>query len=214
VSSPVPWPQHLSVIPVVTVSEVETAVPLARALAAGGLPVIEVTLRTPQALEAIARIRAEVPDVLCAAGTLLTEADVAAAVRAGAQALVTPGAPAPLLEALLATGLPCLPGAMTPTEALALLECEVTTAKLFPAESAGGPKLLSAMAGPFPTLRWCATGGITQTNAAEYLRLPNVFAVGGSWMVPPQAVADHAWTSVTKAAKQAAGLRTSSLLGA
>ena len=198
------WPAHLRVVPVVTVPSVEVAVPLARALADGGLPVIEVTLRSPAALDAIAAIRAELPDVLCGVGTLLSPADVKAAVDAGAQFLVSPGSTVGLLDAMLATGLPCLPGAATPTEAMRLLERGVRLAKFFPAEASGGAPALAALAAPLPELQWCATGGITAASAPTFLALPNVVAVGGTWMVPAAAIQTGDWSSITVLAAQAA----------
>lgn len=172
------------VVPVVTVASVEDGVTVARALRDGGLPVIEVTLRSPAALDAIAAIRAEVPETLCGVGTLVTPADVKAAVDAGAQFLVSPGTTPVLLDAMLATGLTALPGAATVSEGMVLLEAGVTTAKFFPAEASGGTAALRAFAGPLPGLTWCATGGIDAATAPSYLALPNVVAVGGSWMVP------------------------------
>ena len=177
------WPAELTLVPVVTVSSVTQGVRLARLLAADGIPVIEVTLRTPVALEAIAAIRAEVPEVLCGVGTLLAPDQVKAAVDAGAQFLVSPGATDRLLDAMLETELLCLPGAATPSEAMRLLDRGITLAKFFPAEASGGVGALRALAGPLP-MSWCATGGITAVTAPDYLALPNVVAVGGSWMVP------------------------------
>jgi 2-dehydro-3-deoxyphosphogluconate aldolase/(4S)-4-hydroxy-2-oxoglutarate aldolase len=200
------WPADLRVVPVVTVSSVSEAVPLARALADGGLPVIEVTLRSPAALDAIAAIRAELPEVLCGVGTLLAPADVKAAVEVGAQFLVSPGSTSALLDAMLDTGLLCLPGAATPSEAMRLLERGVRLAKFFPAEASGGVPALRALAGPLPDLQWCATGGITADTAADYLALPTVAAVGGSWMVPASAVAAADWNTVTRLANKAAEL--------
>lgn len=198
------WPAHRRVVPVVTVSSVEVAVRLARALAEAGLPVIEVTLRSAAALDAIAAIRAAVPEVLCGVGTLLTSADVDAAVESGAQFLVSPGSTDRLLDAMLATGLPCMPGAATASEALRLLERGVRLAKFFPAESSGGAAALAALAAPLPELQWCATGGITASNVPGYLALPTVVAVGGSWMVPTAALEAQDWAAVTDAAREAA----------
>lgn len=200
------WLGAVRVVPVVALPTVAAAAPLASALAEGGLPLIEVTLRTPAALEGIARIRAELPDVLVGAGTLLSPSDVQAAVDAGAQFLVSPGCTDRLLDAMLATGLPCLPGAATPSEVLRLLERGVTMAKFFPAESAGGAAALAALAGPLPQVTWCATGGISPSTAASYLAVPTVAAVGGGWMAPASAVADGNWAAVTRLAKDAAAL--------
>lgn len=197
------WPAELRVIPVVTVSSLDVAVPLARALAAGGLPVIEVTLRSPVALEAIAAIRQELPNVLCGVGTLLSPADVKAAVDVGAQFLVSPGSTDALLDAMLDSGRLCLPGAATPSEAMRLMDRGVRLAKFFPAEASGGVAALGALAGPLPELRWCATGGIGPAQAPAYLASPNVVAVGGSWMVPAAAVEAGDWAEVTSLAREA-----------
>lgn len=197
------WPSGLRVVPVVTVGTLAAAVPLARALSAGGLPVIEVTLRTSAALEAISAIRAELPDVLCGVGTLRSPGDVKAAVDAGAQFLVSPGSTEVLLDAMQATGLLCLPGAATASEAMHLLERDLRWAKFFPAESVGGAAALRSLAGPLSELTWCATGGITRSNAADYLDLPNVCAVGGSWMVPSSRVDAEDWDAISQLAAEA-----------
>jgi len=170
------------VIPVVVVEDVEHAVPLAEALVRGGLPAIEVTLRTGAALGAIERIAAEVEGAVVGAGTVTTTAQIAAATAAGARFLVSPGATPTLLDGLEASGVPFLPGTATASDVVALLERGITHAKLFPAEVVGGVKALKAFAGPFPQVRFCPTGGIDATNAPDYLKLPNVVCVGGSWM--------------------------------
>lgn len=198
--------EDVRVIPVVTVSDLANARLLADALAAGGLPVLEITLRTPQALAAVARLRAERPDLLIGVGTVLSAADVDLAVAAGAQFLVSPGTTESLLTAMLQSGLPLLPGAATAGEAMRLLDRGVQQAKFFPAESSGGPAALGALGGPLPGLRFCATGGITAANASSYLALPNVGWVGGSWMVPGAAVAAHDWATVTRLAAEATRL--------
>lgn len=194
------------VIPVLTVTDLALAVPLAEALAAGGLTTIEITLRSPVALEAIGLIRAALPDVLCGAGTVRTAADVDAAVGAGSQFLVSPGSTGALLDAMLATGLPSLPGAVTPSEVMRLADKGFALQKLFPAEASGGTAALRALAGPFPEITFCATGGITAANAADYLALGNVTAVGGSWMVPSAALATQDWAAVTALAAAAHAL--------
>lgn len=194
------------VVPVVVLHDEADAAPLARSLAGGGLSLIEVTLRSPQALASIARIRAECPDVVCGVGTVLTPQDVQSAVDAGAQFLVSPGTTEPLLDAMLATGLPVLPGAATASEAMRLLARGVSLAKFFPAEASGGVAALSALSGPLPGLRFCATGGIGPANAGDYLALPNVACIGGSWMVPKAAVAAGDWDAITLLAKEAAQL--------
>ena len=171
------------VIPVVVIDDVDDAVPLAEALVRGGLPAIEVTLRTDAALAAIERIAAEVDGAVVGAGTLTTNAQIADALSAGARFLVSPGATPSLLDGLEASGLPCLPGTATASDMVALIERGITHAKLFPAEVVGGVGALKAFAGPFPQLRFCPTGGIRAANAPAYLEQPNVVCVGGSWMV-------------------------------
>ena len=171
------------VIPVVVVDDVDDAVPLAEALVRGGLPAIEVTLRTDAALTAIERIAAEVDGAVVGAGTVTTNAQIADALSAGARFLVSPGATPSLLDGLQASGLPFLPGTATASDMVALIERGITHAKLFPAEVVGGIGALKAFAGPFPQLRFCPTGGIKAANAPAYLEQPNVVCVGGSWMV-------------------------------
>jgi 2-dehydro-3-deoxyphosphogluconate aldolase / (4S)-4-hydroxy-2-oxoglutarate aldolase len=171
------------VIPVVVVDSVEDAVPLAEALVRGGLPAIEVTLRTEAALGAIERIAAEVEGAVVGAGTVTTTAQLADARSAGARFFVSPGATPALLDAFQAADMPFLPGTATASDVVALIERGITHAKLFPAEVVGGVKALKAFAGPFGQMRFCPTGGIDAANAADYLALPNVACVGGSWMV-------------------------------
>jgi 2-dehydro-3-deoxyphosphogluconate aldolase/(4S)-4-hydroxy-2-oxoglutarate aldolase len=189
------------VIPVVVVDDVADAVPLAAALVRGGLPAIEVTLRTPAALAAIERIAAEVPGAVVGAGTVTTERQVAEALGAGAQFLVSPGATSTLLDAMQASGVPFLPGTATASDIVALLERDISYAKLFPAEVVGGVKALKAFAGPFPQVRFCPTGGVSLENAREYLAQPNVVCVGGSWMAKR-----GDWDATEAAARQAAEL--------
>ncbi|NBE94700.1 bifunctional 4-hydroxy-2-oxoglutarate aldolase/2-dehydro-3-deoxy-phosphogluconate aldolase [Nonomuraea sp. KC401] len=195
------------VIPVVVIDDADTAVPLARALVAGGLPVIEVTLRTPAAREAIARIAAEVPEATVGAGTIRTSADISASVAAGARFLVSPGTTLSLVEALDASGVPYLPGAATVSEAMALAERGVKELKFFPAEAAGGVPYVKALSGPLPDVRFCPTGGIRADTAAGYLALPNVACVGGTWLTPADALAAGDWGRVEKLASEAAALR-------
>jgi 2-dehydro-3-deoxyphosphogluconate aldolase/(4S)-4-hydroxy-2-oxoglutarate aldolase len=190
------------VIPVVVIDDVEDAVPLAEALVRGGLPVIEVTLRTAAAAASIERIAAEVPDAIVGAGTVTTTRQIAEALEVGARFLVSPGATPTLLDGLQTSGVPFLPGTATASDIVALLERGITHAKLFPAEVVGGIKALKAFAGPFPQLRFCPTGGINLANAPEYLAQPNVVCVGGSWMAP---IGD--WEAVETLAAQAAALR-------
>ncbi|GGO23142.1 ketohydroxyglutarate aldolase [Microbispora rosea subsp. aerata] len=195
------------VIPVIVLDDAESAVPLARALVGGGLPVIEVTLRTPAALDAIRRIAAEVPDAVVGAGTVRSPRDVEAATGAGARFLVSPGTTPGLLAAMLDAGVPFLPGAATATEAMALAERGVRELKFFPAEPAGGVAYLKALSGPLPDVRFCPTGGITPSNAPAYLALPNVGCVGGSWLTPRSLVAAGDFARIEKLASEAAALR-------
>jgi 2-dehydro-3-deoxyphosphogluconate aldolase/(4S)-4-hydroxy-2-oxoglutarate aldolase len=195
------------VIPVVIVDDVESAVPLARALVAGGLPAVEVTLRTPAALGSIERIAAEVEGAFVGAGTVLTPEQAKAAAAAGARFLVTPGCTQTLYEALVDTGLAFLPGTSTVSEVLRLRELGVREMKFFPAEAAGGAPYLKSLASPVPDVRFCPTGGITPASAPTYLALPNVACVGGSWMLPADAVASRDWSRVEKLAREASGLR-------
>ncbi|WP_416482166.1 bifunctional 4-hydroxy-2-oxoglutarate aldolase/2-dehydro-3-deoxy-phosphogluconate aldolase [Streptomyces sp. CL12] len=196
-----------AVVPVVVVAEVSDAVPLARALVGGGLRGVEVTLRTPAALEAIRAIAEDVPEAVVGAGTVITPGQVAAAVAAGARFLVSPGWTEGLLAAMRGCGVPFLPGVSTASEVVALLERGVREMKFFPAQAAGGTAYLRSLAGPLPQARFCPTGGIGPGNAAEYLALPNVGCVGGSWMVPADAVAAGDWARIEALARAAAGLR-------
>ncbi|MEU1278941.1 bifunctional 4-hydroxy-2-oxoglutarate aldolase/2-dehydro-3-deoxy-phosphogluconate aldolase [Streptomyces sp. NPDC005805] len=197
------------VLPVVVIDDADDAVPLARALMAGGLPAIEVTLRTAPALDAIRAIAAEVPGAVVGAGTVVTPASVDAAVAAGARFLVSPGWTETLLGAMRASGVPFLPGVSTASEVLALLERGVHEMKFFPAEAAGGTAYLKSLAGPLPGARFCPTGGITVESAGAYLALPNVGCVGGSWLLPEDAVRAKDWGRVEALARRAAGLRLS-----
>jgi 2-dehydro-3-deoxyphosphogluconate aldolase/(4S)-4-hydroxy-2-oxoglutarate aldolase len=198
---------HLApVIPVVIIEDVADAVPLARALVAGGLPAIEVTLRTAAGLEAIRAIAAEVPDAVVGVGTVLTPAQLNAAKAAGAKFFVSPGVTQRLLDAAAAEDVALLPGIATASEAMNLIERGFAFAKFFPAEPAGGAAFLGAIASPLPQLKFCPTGGITLESAPRYLTLPNVVCVGGSWMVRAHAIAAGDWTAITAAAAQAAAL--------
>lgn len=191
------------VIVVAVIEDAGDAVPLARALVAGGLPVIEVTLRTPAALEAIRRIADEVPDATVGAGTIVRAAQVADALGAGAEFLVSPGATPTLLDALHAGAAPFLCGAATASELVGLLERGITAAKFFPAEAMGGTAVLRALAGPFPQMRFCPTGGIDAAKAPDYLALGNVPCVGGSWMLDAETVAARDWETVEERARAA-----------
>lgn len=195
------------VVPVVVLDDLSDAVPLARALVAGGLPVIEVTLRTPVALDAIRVIAGEVPDAVVGAGTVITAAQVEESVAAGARFLVSPGWTDVLLEAMRGAGVPYLPGVSTTSEVVALLERGVTEMKFFPAEAAGGTAYLKSLSGPLPQARFCPTGGIGVGNAPDYLSLPNVGCVGGTWMLPADAIAARDWERVERLAREASRLR-------
>jgi 2-dehydro-3-deoxyphosphogluconate aldolase/(4S)-4-hydroxy-2-oxoglutarate aldolase len=196
-----------AVFPVVVVEDVETAVPMARALVAGGLPAIEVTLRTPCALEAIARIAAQVPGAVVGAGTVRGPGDVEASARAGARFLVSPGATPALLDAMADSGVPYLPGAATASEVMALAERGLTELKFFPAVPAGGVPYLKALGGPLPEVRFCPTGGIRPETATDFLSLPNVGCVGGTWLTPQDALATGDYGRIEKLAAEAAALR-------
>lgn len=197
------------VVPVLAVESVETALTLARALAAGGLSVLEITLRTPAALDAIAAIADAPLEVVVGAGTILTPEAFEAAARAGARFVVSPGATPALLDAAAASPVPFLPGAATASEVMALLERGHRFLKFFPAEPAGGLAYLKALAAPLPGARFCPTGGIDAKSAPRYLALPNVVCVGGSWVAPEEAVAARDWPRITGLARAAAALRRS-----
>ncbi|MEU9461740.1 bifunctional 4-hydroxy-2-oxoglutarate aldolase/2-dehydro-3-deoxy-phosphogluconate aldolase [Streptomyces sp. NPDC058322] len=195
------------VVPVVVLEDAADAVPLARALVAGGLPAIEVTLRTAAAPDAIRAIASEVPDAVVGAGTVISGRNVSDTVAAGARFLVSPGWTDRLLDAMKASGVPFLPGVSTTSEVVALLERGVTEMKFFPAEAAGGTAYLKALSAPLPQARFCPTGGISLASAPSYLALPNVGCVGGSWMVPADAIAAKDWARVERLASEAAALR-------
>ncbi|MFJ6791460.1 bifunctional 4-hydroxy-2-oxoglutarate aldolase/2-dehydro-3-deoxy-phosphogluconate aldolase [Streptomyces angustmyceticus] len=194
------------VIPVVVLDDAADAVPLARALVAGGLPAIEVTLRTPAALDAIRAVAAEVPEAMIGAGTVLTPGQAEAARAAGARFLVSPGWSPRLLGAMKDSGLPFLPGVSTASEVVTLLEEGLTELKFFPAEAAGGTAYLASLATPLPRARFCPTGGIGPASAPSYLALPNVGCVGGTWMLPAGALAAKDWDRVRRLAREAAAL--------
>ena len=191
---------RVPVIPVVVLDDVAQAVPVAEALVAGGVPVIELTLRTPVALTCIEQISRQVPDILVGAGTIRTPDQAKDAVSAGAQFLVSPGATDTLVSAMQDTGLPHLPGASTISEVLRLLELGYSELKLFPAEVSGGVAFLKAIGAPVPQARFCPTGGITELSAPSYLGLANVGCVGGTWITPADALRDHDWARVTRLA--------------
>jgi 2-dehydro-3-deoxyphosphogluconate aldolase/(4S)-4-hydroxy-2-oxoglutarate aldolase len=191
------------VIPVVVISEPDCAVPIAQALLAGGIGVIEVTLRTAGALDAIAAIAGGVPGMVVGAGTVTTPALVGSAADAGAQFLVSPGTTDRLLDAMADAGVPALPGVATVSEVMRLLERGQREMKFFPAEAGGGRAFLAAVAGPCPAARFCPTGGITPATALRYRELGNVGCVGGTWLTPPAAIAARDWRCIEELARAA-----------
>ena len=195
------------VMPVVVIADADDAVPTARALLAGGIRVIELTLRTPAALEAIERVATEVPDIVVGAGTVTAPEHAKQAGDAGAAFLVTPGCTDRVLDAAFDTGLPFLPGASTVSEAMRLAERGLTALKFFPAEASGGIAYLSSIGGPLPGLRFCPTGGITVRSAPDYLALPNVGCIGGSWLTPKDVLAAKDFGRIESLAREAAALR-------
>ena len=195
------------VIPVIVLEDVAHAVPLARALLAGGLTVLEVTLRSDAALPGIRAIARELPQARIGAGTVLSVDDLTAAREAGAHFTVSPGSTPALLESGRTCGLPFLPGVMTPSEVAMALAAGYDTLKFFPAAQAGGVEMLKALAGPFPQVKFCPTGGISLATAPDFLALPNVSCVGGSWITPAASVRASDWASITRLAQQACRLR-------
>jgi len=193
------------IIPVLVVKDLAHAAPLAQALVAGGLPALEVTLRTPCALDAI-RAMAEVEGGVVGAGTLLTPADVKAAKAAGARFGVSPGLTEPLVKACQDEGLPLLPGCVTASEVMRAMDWGYTMLKFFPAESSGGAAAVKALGGPLPQVGFCPTGGIRLKNANDYLSLPNVLCAGGSWVAPEDKMIAGDWAAITALAAEAAAL--------
>jgi 2-dehydro-3-deoxyphosphogluconate aldolase/(4S)-4-hydroxy-2-oxoglutarate aldolase len=204
---PAPLVAKAPVIPVLTVERAADAVPLARALAAGGLPIIEVTLRTRAALDAVHAIAAEVPECVVGVGTVTRSADIPVALSAGAKYLVSPGTPPALAAALAEAPVPVLPGCATVSEAMALAERGFRVLKFFPAEASGGVAWLKAVAAPLPAVKFCPTGGIDARNAAAYLALANVISIGGSWPAPRELIAARDFARITALARQASGIR-------
>lgn len=194
------------VIPVIVVERLDDAVPLARALVEGGVRVLEVTLRTPVALDAIAAVAREVPGAIVGAGTVRSPDDVRAARAAGATFAVSPGFAPALSDACREAGLPLLPGVATASEVMAAAAAGHRFCKFFPAAAAGGPALLKAWAGPFADVAFCPTGGIDAATAPAYLALPNVRVVGGSWLTPLDAIASGDWPRIARLAREAAAL--------
>lgn len=202
--------QDAPVIPVIVLHDVAHAVPMARALVAGGIRMLEVTLRTPQALACMEAIAREVPEAVVGAGTVRSPADAQAAAMAGARFAVSPGYTRAVGQACRDAGLALLPGVATGSEIMMAQEDGYTELKFFPAMQAGGPAMLQAWSGPFFDVRFCPTGGVTLQNAFEFLALPNVVCVGGSWLVPADAVAQGDWARVTQLARDTQRLRSAS----
>ena len=199
--------QDAPVIPVIVLHDVAHAVPMARALVAGGIRMLEVTLRTPQALACMEAIAREVPEAVLGAGTVRSQADAQAAVNAGARFAVSPGYTSALGQACRALGLPLLPGVATGSDIMQAQADGYQQLKFFPALQAGGLAMLKAWSGPFFDVDFCPTGGLTPENAPQFLALPNVRCVGGSWLVPADALAAGDWARITALAAQAKGLR-------
>lgn len=194
------------VIPVIVIDAVEQAVPLAKALVAGGLPAVEITLRTDAALDAIEAVARDVPEAITGAGTVLNAHQYEQAVAVGARFVVSPGFTPELADAARGSAVPLLPGCVTSSEIMAALEEGYTCLKFFPAEQAGGVSYLKNLVSPFGGVRFCPTGGISSVNASDYLALPNVVCVGGSWVAPKDAVRSGDWDQVTQLASEAAAL--------
>lgn len=186
------------VIPVMVINKLEHAVPLANALVEGGLKVLEITLRTPVALEAIKKIKSEVPNAIVGAGTIINLKTFDSAIEAGAEFIVSPGVTSNLLDTALKSDIPILPGVITPSEVMNLLEKGITEMKFFPAEAAGGIPMVKSIGGPLPQITFCPTGGVSPKNAADYLALDNVACVGGSWMAPASLVDAENWTEIKR----------------
>ncbi|TRZ67705.1 MAG: bifunctional 4-hydroxy-2-oxoglutarate aldolase/2-dehydro-3-deoxy-phosphogluconate aldolase [Comamonadaceae bacterium] len=199
--------QDAPVIPVIVLNDLAHAVPMARALVAGGVRMLEVTLRTPQALACIEAIAKQVPEAVVGAGTVRNKADVQAAANAGARFAVSPGYTSSVGQACRDLGLALLPGVATGSEIMMAQEDGFTELKFFPAMQAGGPAMLKAWSGPFFDIRFCPTGGVSLQNASEFLALPNVVCVGGSWLVPADAMAQGDWAKITQLAADTAVLR-------
>lgn len=195
------------VIPVIVIEDLAHAVPLAEALRAGGVRVLEITLRTAVALEAIRAVAREVPEAIVGAGTLTRPQDFADALAAGARFGVSPGLTPELIQTAQETRLPLLPGVMTPSDTIAARMAGFGALKLFPAQQAGGVGMLKALGGPFPDVMFCPTGGVSPENAPDFLALPNVACVGGSWLTPQPALIAGDWGRITALAQEASALR-------
>ena len=198
---------HGPVVPVIVIDDLDDAIPLASAMVKGGLEVLEVTLRTPVALEAIKQIKAELPQAIVGTGTVTSMQTLQASIEVGADFMVSPGVTNSLLRAAVAEGVNLLPGASTPSEAMLLLEEGYTCQKFFPAEAAGGVPMLKSIAGPLPQITFCPTGGISLANANNYLGLPNVACVGGTWMLDKTMISEKNWSGITELARQASQIK-------
>ncbi len=201
--------QQSPVMPVIVIKDLDTAVDLARALVAGGVRSLEITLRSDAALQAISLISQAVPDALVGVGTVRGARQLDAAIEAGARFAVSPGLTPDLAQAARQAGIPFLPGIATPSESMYAADQGFIVQKLFPAEAVGGTALLKALYGPLPDIVFCPTGGINAANAAQYLALPNVKCVGGSWLTPDAAIAGKDWSAITELARQACLLQKS-----
>ncbi|MGD9662431.1 MAG: bifunctional 4-hydroxy-2-oxoglutarate aldolase/2-dehydro-3-deoxy-phosphogluconate aldolase [Porticoccaceae bacterium] len=194
------------VVPVIRIEDVKTAVPLAQALVAGGITVLEVTLRTACGLEAISRIRGEVEGAIVGAGTVLNGFDLDNALDAGSEFIITPGLTSSLLKAGATCGVPFIPGVATASELMSCVDAGLNTLKFFPAEASGGVKTLKAFGGPFPDVHFCPTGGISPANLADYLAVPSVLTVGGSWLAPDNLIASNKWAEISRLAEETCAL--------
>ncbi|MEH6559175.1 MAG: bifunctional 4-hydroxy-2-oxoglutarate aldolase/2-dehydro-3-deoxy-phosphogluconate aldolase [Oceanicoccus sp.] len=195
-----------AVIPVIVIEDIHKAIPLAQALVNGGLQVLEVTLRSDCALQAITEIKQAVPNAIVGAGTVITASDYSNAVAAGSEFLVSPGSTPALIDIAMDSEVPLLPGISTPSEAMTLLERGIHHMKFFPAQAAGGIPMLKSLAGPFPQLKFCPTGGINETLAPGYLALDNVLCIGGSWMLDKELIDNSDWAAIERKARVAASL--------
>lgn len=194
------------VVPVIAIDDLSTAVDLAHALVEGGIPTLEITLRTPAGIEAIRQIKKEVPNAIVGAGTVINGDQLKAVEDAGAVFAISPGFNINFAKAAEKSGIAVIPGIATPGELMLALEHGIDTMKLFPAEVVGGKAMLKALYGPFADVRFCPTGGISLATAPEYLALPNVLCVGGSWLTPKEAVQNKDWATITQLAKEASAL--------
>lgn len=198
--------QRTPVVPVITLNRTDQAVPLARALIAGGITVLEITLRTAEGLPAIERIKREVPEAIVGAGTVTCEHDLQCALAAGSDFIITPGCTDRLLKAGIDSGVPFMPGIATVSELMTCLESGLEILKFFPAESIGGVKALKAIGGPFPNISFCPTGGIGPKNLTDYLAIPSVVSVGGSWVAPTALIDAGEWELITERAREVRAL--------